>query len=74
MEIKLDTQADALYIRTKKGKVYKTIAHDSYILDIDAKGEVIGIEVLNYSKARRQEGSDKSFSLSINSKNFLIPA
>ena len=74
MEIKLDTQADALYIRTKKGKVYKTIAHDSYILDIDAKGEVIGIEVLNYSKTRRQEGSDKSFSLSINSKNFLIPA
>jgi uncharacterized protein YuzE len=50
MEIKLDTKADALYIRVKKGKVFKTITQDEALLDVDEKGDLLGIEILNYSK------------------------
>lgn len=51
MQIKLDTPADALYIRVTKTRVQKTIpTSDSFLVDVDHKGNVIGIEILNYSK------------------------
>ena len=71
MKIKLDTGADALYIKIKKGRVHKTIDRGDSLLDLNKKGEVIGIEVLNYSKAV-PEKSERS-SIFINQKKFALP-
>ncbi len=69
MIIKLDKKADALYIRIGKGKVHKTIPHKNYLIDVDKKGGVIGIEVLNYSRAAKAE---PEFSVSvIGGKSFI---
>lgn len=51
MKIKLDKKTDALYIRIKSGKIHKTIAENSFLIDIDKKGGLVGVEVLNYSKS-----------------------
>ena len=50
MQISLDPKADALYIKITSGKIHKTVPHNSYLVDVDKKGVVVGIEVLNYSK------------------------
>ena len=64
MEIKFDTKADALYIRLKKEKVYRTMStKDNYLIDLDKKGNVIGIEILNYSKIAKKECDAVSFSV-----------
>lgn len=50
MKIDYDKIADAMYIHFHKGKVFKTVEmKDSVIVDIDRKGKVIGIEVLDVS-------------------------
>ena len=73
MHIKLDTRADALYIKLTKGKVYKTVAtSDTFIIDADKKGNIIGIEVLNYSKTV-PEKSERS-SIFVGQKKYLLPA
>jgi uncharacterized protein YuzE len=73
MEIKLDTKADALYIRLKKGKVYKTVENErSYLVDLDKKGAVLGIEVLHYSQIASKTGK-MLFSVS-GRKSVLVPA
>ena len=47
MNIRYDPDADALYIRLKEGKVSETKEVDeNTILDYDAEGNVIGIELL----------------------------
>jgi uncharacterized protein YuzE len=74
MEIKIDTKADALYIRLKRGKVYKTTRRDDLIVDLDRNKDIIGIEVLNYSK-RTNAGPDKySVSFGDVKKRSLLPA
>lgn len=73
MEIKFDTQVDALYIRLKKGRIHKTISHGNFILDVDRRGNVLGIEVLNYSKAANAQPDKYSVSFSRDSRK-LIPA
>jgi uncharacterized protein YuzE len=46
-----DKSADALYIKLKRGKVKKTFTKgDSFIVDLDQKGEILGLEILQYSK------------------------
>ena len=45
-----DKEADAMHIRLKKGKIYKT--HEvspTFIVDIDKKGNVLAIEILDVS-------------------------
>lgn len=50
MKIEYDKIADALYICLKKAKVHKTIKmKDWLIVDVDSRGNVIGIEVLDAS-------------------------
>jgi len=50
MKIEYDKIADAMYIYLKKAKVFKTIKmQDRLIVDLDKKGNVIGIEVLDAS-------------------------
>jgi len=50
MEIKYDPTAKAAYLKLKKGKVAKTIkVKDSLIIDLDKKGAVLGVELLDFS-------------------------
>jgi len=51
MNIEFDKPADALYITLKRGKTKKTIARaGNFLIDVDQKGNVLGIEILQYSK------------------------
>jgi len=50
MTIKYDPVADAAYFSMRKGKVAKTVRmEDRIVADFDAKGNIIGIEVLDAS-------------------------
>lgn len=45
--LEYDTSSNALYIRLKKGKVTESEPiSDNLILDLNKKGEILGIEVL----------------------------
>lgn len=47
MKATYDKEADAMYIRVKKGKVYKTLEISDVILaDVDKKGQVLGLDLL----------------------------
>ena len=50
MQIKVDTTADALYIKLKRGKISKTKDRGDYLVDYDKKGSLLGFEVLNFSR------------------------
>lgn len=51
MEISLDLKADALYIKFQEGKFVKNKRIDEdTIIDLDAKGRLLGIEMLNVTK------------------------
>ena len=51
MEISLDVKADALYIKFQEGKFAKNKRIDEdTIIDLDAKGRLLGIEMLNVTK------------------------
>jgi uncharacterized protein YuzE len=50
MKINYDKISDAIYLFLKKGKIKKTIKmEDRLIVDIDSKGNILGIEMLNAS-------------------------
>jgi len=50
MRIQYDKVADAMYIYFKKAKVAKTIkVNNRVFVDVDTKGSVIGIEMLDVS-------------------------
>jgi uncharacterized protein YuzE len=44
-----DSEADAFYMKCKKGKVARTEDKGNYLVDFDTKGNILGYEVLNYS-------------------------
>ncbi len=50
IKIEYDSVADALYIRIKSGRVFKTKRNGFCLTDFDKKGLLLGLEVLNYSK------------------------
>ncbi len=51
MKFEYDPQADALYIRLAAGTVAETDeVRPGFILDYDANGKVLGIEMLNVSQ------------------------
>jgi len=51
--IKYDPGADALYVKLKEGKVADSEeVGEGVVVDYDDKGEVIGIELLEFSKKR----------------------
>lgn len=57
MKINYDTIADALYLSIRKGKVSKSIKTEAHIIvDVDSKGNVLGIEVLEASKQLKSSG------------------
>lgn len=50
-KIEYDKTVDALYVRADKGKIHKTIKLNQRVLfDVDKKGHILGIEVLDASK------------------------
>ena len=51
MEISLDLKADALYIKFQEGRFAKNKRIDEdTLIDLDAKGRLLGIEILNVTK------------------------
>ncbi len=47
MKATYNKEADAMSIRVKSGKVFKTIEiSDSILVDVDKKGRALGIEIL----------------------------
>jgi uncharacterized protein YuzE len=55
-KISYDSQAKALYIRVSKNKVFKTKAITSnFIVDIDRKGKLVGVEILNTTQATQKD-------------------
>ena len=51
MKIEYDQQADAMYIRLRAGKVIESEeVRPGVVLDFDAKGQVLGIEMLDVSQ------------------------
>ena len=51
MEISLDLKADAVYIKFQEGKFAKNKRiDDDTIIDLDSKGGLLGIEILNVTK------------------------
>ena len=50
MDINYDKEADALYIRLMRGTVARTVeVSDRCVIDLDAQGGTLGIEVLQVS-------------------------
>ena len=48
MKIDYDKIADAMYMTLRKGKVVKSVElEDRLIADIDKKGDILGIEILD---------------------------
>ncbi len=51
MEINYDKEADAVYIEFQKGEFAKNKKIDEFtIIDLDKKGNILGIEILEASK------------------------
>lgn len=48
MKLELDPQADAMYFNLRSGAVARSkCVHDDVVLDLDAAGRILGIEILN---------------------------
>ncbi len=53
LHITYDPTADTLYVRTKDDEVDDSIeVGEEIIVDYNAKGEIIGLEILNFSKRK----------------------
>ena len=51
MEISYDKDADAVYIKLREGEFAKNKSVDEFtILDLDAEGNILGIEIIEASK------------------------
>ena len=70
MEINYDKEADAVYIEFQKGEFAKNMKIDDFtIIDLDKKGNILGIEILEVSKRIPIESLSE-----INVKNLLAVA
>ena len=50
MKFNYDTIADAAYLNVNEGKVVKTVEmKNGVVVDLGEKGNVLGIEILNFS-------------------------
>jgi len=51
--IEYDSAADVSYIRIRRDKVAETIElDDNLIVDLNDKGEIVGLEILSFSKSK----------------------
>ena len=52
LRVSYDRVADALYIRLREGKVSDSIElNEGLIVDLDERGEIVGLEIINFSKS-----------------------
>lgn len=50
MQVRYDIMADAVYVNVSKSKVARTVKSDErFLVDVDAAGNVVGIEILDAS-------------------------
>lgn len=57
MKVHYDKIADAMYIRLRKGKIKGTVkVNDRLMVDIDAKGNALGVELLDASVQLSERG------------------
>jgi len=70
MEISYDREADAMYIEFRKGEFARNKKIDDYtVIDLDAKGNMLGIELLDASKRIPAKSLAQ-----VNVKNLLVTA
>ena len=51
--IDYDPQADAAYIKINGGKIEESLeVNEGLIIDINQKGQLIGVEILNFSSTK----------------------
>jgi len=51
--IEYDSAADVSYIRIRRDKIADTIElDDNMIVDLNDKGEIVGLEILSFSKSK----------------------
>ncbi|MBO3842098.1 MAG: DUF2283 domain-containing protein [Candidatus Brockarchaeota archaeon] len=51
--VRYDPLADALYVRVRDGDIVDSIEiRENVVADFDQNGEVVGIEVINFSKSK----------------------
>ena len=70
MKITYDKIADAMYIYLNKTKVFKTVKiTDRILVDVDKKGKVLGIEILDAShqieRMKRRKNKETEFKIKI---------
>ena len=59
-KVEYDGTVDALYIYASKGKVHKTIKLNNRVLfDVDKKGKIVGVEILDASKPWKMPQANK---------------
>ena len=57
MKISYDKTADAMYIRLRDGKIKGTVkVNDRLMIDVDTKGNTVGVELLDASFQLSQKG------------------
>ncbi len=57
MKARYDKVADAMYLYVKKGKIARTRKlEDRLLVDVDKKGNVLGIEMLDVSSQISRQG------------------
>ncbi len=67
MKINYDKTIDALYIYLKKSKVAKTVEMNGrLIIDLDKKGDVVGIELLDASEQLSKKSLESQILRGIN--------
>ena len=68
MEISYDKEADAMYIELRDGEFAKNKKIDDFtIIDLDKKGNILGIELLEVSKRMPAESFSK-----VHLKNLVV--
>jgi uncharacterized protein YuzE len=57
MKVSYDKTADAMYIRLRDGKIKGTVkVNDRLMIDVDQKGNTVGVELLDASFQLSQRG------------------
>lgn len=72
MKITYDKEVDAMYVYFRKGRISKTLEIGAnFLADLDSRGNILGMEILNASKyiSERREKPR----ISIGSKSFSLP-
>ena len=65
MFIEYDSEAQAVYIKVKAGKVVKTIEYkDNLLIDLDDKGVLLGVEILKMGDTKYLYEISQKFSSS----------